>query len=285
MKKLYVALFSCIALFVICTAFASMKFHGKSSGGITGQNGSPGEGSCSGCHGGGSSSTTVTINASPAFINNEYVQGQTYTITVSVIGTAYTNFGFTSEILFTPANTNAGVMSNPGGGVAIVNGPSGRKNAIQTTPKTGVGSADFTYQWTAPSSGANSVKIYAVGNCVNGNGNTSGDFARAVTLTLSTPTITAVEQKKLSALNGFNVYPNPVQDKIHVSYSLTEAKRVSIQLTSITGERVAELLNEEQESGVHSQKLEIPAEVASGMYFLKVTTDNNTVAQRLVSVH
>ncbi len=283
MKRLYFALVTSVALFTLCTAFVSMRYHSKSSNGITGQNGSPGEGTCSGCHSGGATTTTVSINAVPAFTNNEYVQGQTYTITVSVTGTGYTKFGFTSEILFTPSNTNAGVMSNPGAGVVIANGPSGRKNAIQTSPQTGAGTYDFTYQWTAPTNGFN-VRIYAVGNCVNGNGNTSGDFARTASLFLTTPTITATEQQNLSALKGFNVYPNPAQNNINVNYGLTDSKHVSIKLCSITGEVVAELFSETQESGIYSKKLDIPAEVASGMYFLKVNTDSKTVAQRLVSV-
>lgn len=283
MKKLYFVLISSVALFVVCTAFVSLRYHTKSSNGITGQNGSPGEGTCSGCHSGGATTTTVSINAVPAFTNNEYIQGQTYTITVSVTGTGYTKFGFTSEILFSPSNTNAGTMLNPGAGVAIANGPSGRKNAIQTSPQTGAGSYDFTYQWTAPTNGFN-VRIYAVGNCVNGNGSSSGDFARTASLFLTTPTITATEQQNLHALNGFNVYPNPLHDAIHVNYSLTDRKNVRIQLYSITGEVVAELLNEDQESGVYSKKLDIPTSVISGVYFLKVNTDSKTVAQRLVSI-
>lgn len=283
MRKLYFALISSVALFTICTAFISVRYHSKSSFGITGQNGSPGEGTCSGCHSGGSTSTTVSINAVPAFTNNEYIQGQTYTITVTVSGTSYTKFGFTSEILFTPSNTNAGVMSGPGAGVVLANGPSGRKNAVQSSPQTGAGTYDFTYQWTAPTNGFN-VRIYAVGNCVNGNGSSSGDFARATSLTLTTPTITGAEQQKMNPLKGFNVYPNPAQDQINVSYSLMDAAKVSIQLCSITGELVAELFSEQQESGVHGKKLDIPTGVSSGMYFLKVNADSKTVAQRLVSI-
>jgi hypothetical protein len=283
MKKVCVLLISSLTLFGICTAFVSLRYHTKSSNGITGQNGSPGEGTCSGCHSGGSTATTVTINAVPAFTNNEYIQGQTYTITVTVAGASYTKFGFTSEILFSPSNANAGTMSGPSAGVVLANGPSGRRNAVQNTPKTGAGTADFTYQWTAPTNGFN-VKIYAVGNCVNGNGSSSGDFARATSLTLSTPTITSAQQQKLNALREFNVYPNPAQDMLNVSYSLTDPKIVHIQLCSVTGEVVAELLNEKRESGVYSETLDLPAHVAPGMYFLKVNADSKMLAQRLVSV-
>src|SRR5688572_16248038 len=107
MKKVYFVASVLVLFFCVCTAFVSMTFHNKSSNGITGQTGSPGEGTCSGCHGGGSNATTVSINADPAFVSNEYIQGQTYTITVTVSGAGYSKFGFGTEILHLGTNTNA----------------------------------------------------------------------------------------------------------------------------------------------------------------------------------
>ncbi|MBK6521740.1 MAG: T9SS type A sorting domain-containing protein [Sphingobacteriaceae bacterium] len=283
MKKLYFVIFPFIALSIICTAFVSMKFHSKSSGGIDSRNGSPGEGTCSVCHSTGSNATTVSINVTPSLTSNEFTQGQTYTITITVAGSGYSKFGFGCEILEKPSNTNAGLMQSPGSGVQLINGSNGRKNALQTAPKNGSGTADFTFEWIAPSN-SNSVTIYAVGNCVNGNGSTSGDFARAVSLTLTTPTVTALGEQKEASLKGFNLYPNPAQDKIHLSYSLIDPKNVKIQLSSISGEVVAELMNEGQTNGIHAKNLDIPAHLAAGVYFLKVFTDDQSVAQRLVVI-
>lgn len=268
----------------ISTAFVSMKFHGKSSAGIAGSNGSPGEGTCSGCHSGGSSSTTVAINANPAFVGNEYVQGQTYTITVTLSAASYTRFGFTTEILHTGINTNAGVMANPGSGVKFLTAGNGRKNAVQSSPKTGAaGTADFVFEWTAPSNGK-AVTIYAVGNCVNGNGSTSGDFARTAQLSLTTPTIATIKEQSANSLLAFNFFPNPVLDKINVAYNLSDPKHIKIQLLTLSGSVAGELLDEDQKNGVYSQSLNVPADLASGIYFLKVMADDKTVAQRLVSI-
>lgn len=283
MKKLYFVIVPFLALIIFCSAFVSLKYHGKTSTGIVGQTGSPGEGTCSGCHFGGSNATTVSINAVPSFTNNEFVQGQTYTITITVAGTAYNTFAFACEILEVGTNVNAGLMQNPGGGVKLLTAGNGRRNALQTGPKAGTGTADFSFEWVAPSN-SNNVRFYAVGNCVNANGNTGGDFARTISLTLSTPSVTSIDEQKEISLNGFQMYPNPVQDKINVSYGLSDTKHVNVQLTSITGLVVAQLLDDEQESGLHSKSLDIPSNVASGMYFLKVMTDNKIVAQRLVSI-
>lgn len=283
MKKLYILGSFFIAFFLICTAFVSVKFHNKSSNGITGRTGSPGEGTCAGCHSGGSNATTVSINANPAFVANEYIQGQTYTITITVSGAGYSKFGFGAEILHLGNNTNAGVMTSFGGGVQVTNGPNGRKNAIQSAPKTGTNTADFSFQWVAPTNGIGCT-IYVVGNCVDGNGSTSGDFARATSLTLSTPTMTALKEEDKNSLQAFNIFPNPAQDKINVTYNLTDPKHVTMQLLSINGGVIAELLSEDQENGVHAKNIDVPSEVASGVYFLKVMADNKTVAQRLVSI-
>jgi hypothetical protein len=283
MKKVYVALAALVLFSLMSTAFVSMKFHGKSSSGIAGETGSPGEGTCSGCHGGGSSSTTVSINANPAFTGNEYVQGQIYTITIVVDGSGYSKFGFGCEILQTSNNANAGTMSNAGAGVKFLNSGT-RKNAVQTTPKTGTNTASFSFQWTAPTNGQD-CKIYAVGNCVNGNGSTNGDFSRTTSLALTTPTITSIAQQKQISLQGFNVFPNPVQDKINVRYVLNEPKHVRIQLISIKGEEIAQLLEEEQQNDEYTKSLDVPAGINSGIYFLKVIGDDKILAQRLVSIH
>lgn len=284
MRKLYFVLTFFVMFFIISTAFVSMKFHSKNSGGVAGLNGSPGEGTCSGCHGGGPSNTTVTINSNPAFVGNEYAQGQTYTITISLSSPSYTRFGFTTEILNSVVNTNAGVMANAGSGVKFLTLGNGRKNAVHSTPKTGAaGTADFVFEWTAPSNG-NAVTIYAVGNCVNGNGSTSGDFARTTQLTLTTPTVATVKEQSLNSFQAFHVFPNPVLDKINVSYNLSDPKHIKIQLLSMNGSVVSELLDEDQENGVYSQRLNVPADLASGVYFLKVMADNKIVAQRLVSI-
>ena len=63
----------------------------KSSSGINGYTGSPADGgaTCINCHGGGSTIPQVTLTASPAFVNNTYVPGQSYTITYQVSGYSY----------------------------------------------------------------------------------------------------------------------------------------------------------------------------------------------------
>ena len=115
-------------IFISATAFII------SSGGITGRTGSPGESTCSACHGGGSGITSVSISASPSFSANQYTPLQTYTVSVIVSNNSFAKFGFNAEIL-NPSNANAGNITSGLTGVQVVN--TTRKNVTQTGPKTG----------------------------------------------------------------------------------------------------------------------------------------------------
>src|ERR1035437_6964799 len=86
-------------------------------GGQASSTGSPGElGTCSrsGCHGAGNGGLadnagpgSVTITSNPAMAGgNQYVAGQTYTMTVTVAETAKPRFGFACEILDNSGSTN-----------------------------------------------------------------------------------------------------------------------------------------------------------------------------------
>lgn len=266
-----------LTVFVTGTAFIII-----SSTGMTGSTGSPSEGNCGGCHSGGSSiASGMTITASPSFTGNVYEPGQTYSINVTVGAVGFNNFGFGCEIL-NSSNGNAGTMQNPGPGVAIANGPFGRKNAIHTSIKSGSGFATFTFQWVAPSNGA--VTIYAAGNCVNLNGSTNGDLPLVTSLALVPPVGTGIGEEEIQ-IGNVSIYPNPVKDKLNVNYNLSGSDNVSIQLVSIKGELIAELLNEKKSSGLHHEMLQLPSSVSTGVYFLKLSNNAGVVKQKLITVY
>ena len=125
----------------LITSVLTTSFIMKWSSGIPGRTGSPGETTCTACHGGGSGITLVNISATPAFISNQYVPGTTYTVNVSVTNNPYSKFGFGCEILDASSNTDAGIMLTPLVGVQFLTASNGRINAVHTSPKSGTGSA------------------------------------------------------------------------------------------------------------------------------------------------
>jgi len=281
MKKSGVIIVICFICLSISTAFVSKK---AQSTGMVSQTGAPSEGTCAGCHGGGSGAASgITISAVPAFTSNSFIQGQTYTINVKVAGSAFTRFGFDCEILTVGSNANAGTMQNPSAGIQLLNGAFGRKNMTHTTPKTGTGNATFSFEWVAPES-STSVRIYVGAVCADLNGSTNGDFPMSTSLFLSTPTITSVGEntKPISALS---IFPNPAKDNIHLNYQLHQSNHIKAQLIAITGQVVADLIDEKQDAGFYSKTLTIPPSVEAGVYFLKISENNKTLAQRLVSIN
>lgn len=256
--------------------FSSTAFIVLNSTGIAGRTGSPGEVTCSGCHGGGSGSTVVAINATPAFTANQYVPGQTYTISIDITNNAFSQFGFGCEIL-NASNANAGTMANGGSGVAFANSGA-RKNAIHTAAKSGTGGTSFTFEWTAPASG--NATIYAAGNAVNGNGNTSGDTPGNTSLAL-TALGTGIEKQSDNKIS-LNLFPNPSSDEYSLQYNLTEEGNVKVSLFSLSGQELSVLHEERQQTGLHDLSGKLSPNLASGIYFIKLSVNNTVSAQKML---
>lgn len=245
-----------------------------SSNGIAGQTGSPGEGTCASCHSGGAGTTSVSINATPSFTAGQYLPGQTYTIEITVANAAFSKFGFGCEILSGP-NTNSGTMQNGGTGVVFANSGT-KKNAIHNVPKTGTGSATFTFEWIAPLSG--NATIYAAGNAANGNNNTSGDRGGNTSLALTALGTDLNENENVSAIS---VYPNPSQSEINVRFHIQKSSDVKLAVFDLSGKEVAVLSNQAQESGDYNLNYSLNSDLESGVYILKLFINEGLHTQKL----
>ena len=87
-------------------------------------------------------------------------------------------------------------------------------------------------------------------------------------------------------LNEFNLtcYPNPYKEITTITYFLNRSSYVKLEIYNMIGEKVAVLLNNKiQLSGYHQYILN-PSEygLTSGIYFLKVSAENNIKTIRLV---
>lgn len=272
---------------VLITFISTSAFIIKNSSGIANQTGSPGETSCSSCHGGGTAAASgITITAAPSFTNDEYVPGTTYTITVAANATGFTHYGFGCEIL-DGSNANAGTMQAAGTGVKFLTG-GGKKNAVHTAPKTG-SIASFVFQWVAPVEGSGDATIYAAANAVNANGSTNGDFPIppvTMPLTEAAPTVTVdtgIHGNGAILASEVSVYPNPSSGFTNISYLLKQSNIIVVELVDITGKTVKELINEKQDPGYHSQILSLQGVIA-GIYFVKTSVNNQQVSQKLITI-
>lgn len=81
----------------------------------------------------------------------------------------------------------------------------------------------------------------------------------------------------------FNIYPNPTKDKSVVSFNLIEGgAKITVSVYNILGKEVARLLDNEYNSGgVHQLQLNT-TEMSSGIYFIKLTANENLFVQKLI---
>jgi hypothetical protein len=265
----------------IIISMTASSFVLKYSTGIAGYTGSPGEGTCSGCHGASSGTTTIGISSTPSFSGNIFNPGATYTINISVANSDFSRFGFGCEIL-NEKDSSTGIMSSPLAGVQFINAFNGRENATHTSMKSGIGSAIFSFVWIAPQS--DSVWIYASGNAVNNDGNSTGDNADNSFLALvSDGTVDLAERQNKKSFE-VNIFPNPSSEGLNFEYFMANSSVIRSVLCDLHGKEVKELFNERQAIGFHKYRSEFSSKVANGVYVLRITIDGKLSAQKLVII-
>ena len=262
------------------------------SAGLYGYTGSPVDGGatptgqCSGCHSGGSSTPSLSITASPAFVSgNQYVPSTTYTITITPTG-SYARYGVNCEIINSQATSTSSVGMFGTFGTAVSTNcqiiP-----ASSTTPyppcvshKSNSTTTPFSFKWTAPASGTGYIYADVLG--ANGDGNTGGDKVSAVHSLTLTPASSAGINTHSENEAGLNVFPNPATDNVRLTYTLNERSNVVVKLVSINGEVVADLLNETQHEGQQSVDARLPMGLAKGMYMVKLSINGKQTMQKLM---
>jgi hypothetical protein len=285
MKKKYIIFAGVASAMLIISGFTFYRsvLH---AGGMVFATGSPYDSGATcgqvGCHTGGATVPNVIITATPAFgMGNMYTPGLTYTINVTCSG-SYPKYGFDLEILDSTSPTAAldqGVFGSPVTSNCQVIANAGLPtNMTHLVPSGSGNSATFSFGWTAPASGT--AYIYCSGLGVNMGGTVGGDKVKAISMVLP-PMGMGVAQLSKSKVD-LKVSPNPVADKIKVTYFLDEACQVSIGLYSMNGESVSGQLIEYHSSGKQENDFFIPSELPVGIYFLKLTTDKGYFLKKIV---
>ena len=109
------------------------------------------------CHGGSSSSTTVSLSGHPS----SYVPGQSYTFTVTV-----SNSQISGSLGGFSLDASSGTWSSPGSNAKLDSGKVTHSNR---------NARSWTVDWTAPGSGTGTVTVDVVGLAANGFSGNNGD--------------------------------------------------------------------------------------------------------------
>jgi hypothetical protein len=81
-------------------------------------------------------------------------------------------------------------------------------------------------------------------------------------------------------------YPNPFNPQTEISYSLEEESEVSLVIYNVVGQKVITLVEEKQQAGNHTIRFDgldqDGREVASGMYFYRLTVDGVSKSRKMI---
>jgi hypothetical protein len=226
------------------------------SGAPSGYTNSPADGhdcSVSGCH--ATTSTAVTNYITTNVPAQGYTPGVTYQVTVTVPGASGMAKGF--EV--SPQNSTGTILGTlvAGTGSKLTTGNTGyitHSGAMMTSPAT------WVFNWTAPANGTGTVTFY-------------GAFVSSFS-TVSHSSLTIGENNvginDLKSETKFSAYPNPVQNRLTVSYTLTRQEQVTVSLLDVTGKLILPLINEVQNAGTVTRSFDLKGNVQPGLYFLAI---------------
>jgi hypothetical protein len=250
----------------------------------TGNPANIGVGNCTGCHTGvlnssGGSLKIVVKDANGTPVSS-YDFNKLYTIEVTVARTSISTFGFDAEVV-TKNNTDAGIITSLDTAKIITLQGDRSTNMTHFTPGKTKDSHTFTFQWTTPAADSGVVTIYAAGLAGNGNLKNTGDYTYTSVKTLSPVSSTSIHEYQEN-IASVSIYPNPVSTAFNLSYQLQQQGYLTINLYTLNGQKVTELLTEEKASGFQQEHIVIPASVKSGIYLLQMNMKNSTAYEKII---
>ncbi len=232
------------------------------SGSPAGYTGSPGDGqNCTHCHGGSVEHVDNWISSD--IPESGYIPGQTYLITATATGSGKKGFEVSPQNF---AGDKLGTLI-AGSGSKLV----GNNDYITHANGVSNSTATWNFQWTAPAEGTGDVVFY-------------GAFAireshtKLTSLLVHEVNTVSIAQNRTQPIR---VYPNPVKDRLTITYRLVKPERVTARLYSLDGKLVSNLLNEEQSAGNHTTATMLqPTE--RGVYLLHITMGAQSFTKKLL---
>lgn len=246
--------------------FITTIFYAYSSG-ITGLTLKDGDNGCF-CHGSNASSEVNVVIDGP----DELAAGETAAFSVSITGgplaAAGTNIASGKGSL-APADTSLKLEDN--------------QLAHNIVPKISTDNmVIFTFNYTAPDNSGIDT-LFAVGNSVDNQGNSSGDrwnFAENKLININLPTEVDDEIINPKILSLEQNYPNPFNPETVIEFNIPESGNVKLILYNTAGEKIAQLIDEFKEPGHYRYKFNAGnphagrQDLSSGVYFYRLTVSS-----------
>ncbi|HET6228041.1 MAG TPA: choice-of-anchor V domain-containing protein [Bacteroidia bacterium] len=289
MKKKICLLLSISFVFIICTS-AILQTPGEKRMmvpfGVRDATGNPinlGAGNCSGCHSGtvvnSGGSLKITVKDLKGNLVSTYDFNKSYTVDVTVARVGVSMFGFDAEVV-TANNTDAGVLTSSD--TTQIQTLMGERstNITHFTPGKTKDTHTFSFKWQSPSADSGIVTIYAAGLAANSNGKNTGDYTYTSVKTLKAVSTGIHESSEM--ISAISVYPNPASTSFTLAYLLKKQAYMTVNLYSLNGQKVAELLSEMKGSGFQHDDVAIPELVKKGSYLLQLISGDDVSVEKLI---
>lgn len=278
MKKIIFTALIITSGFILLESFGS-KGLGKKDGTEPGYTGSPGDSlkNCTACHGGKAYNEIGWIKSN--IPTNGYVPGATYRIEAIGYGVTHNRFGF----LISPQAINGNLLGTLELIDTVKTKLVGNNKYITYTAKgvDGIDSLAWYFNWIAPAAGTGDVVFYGGFNS-NQDGHKGGDITHLSTLRVK-ETGTASVYNLNNNFNQVIVYPNPVTDILNINFDLNNSTASKIEILDLSGKQVA-VIADENLTGMVSKQINT-TEFKSGIYFVKIQSENETITKKFIVVH
>ena len=93
---------------------------------------------------------------------------------------------------------------------------------------------------------------------------------------------TAIED--ITALNGVSLYPNPANSSFTFDINMNQTADIAISVVDMYGKVIADITNTSLVAGSHSFEVST-ANMANGIYFVKMTEGGNNAAVKFTVFH
>lgn len=182
---------------------------------------------------------------------------------------AYRQYSTENDRLQVEVSTNCGTTWSS---VYNKSGTTLKTLPASTTTFTPSASTDWRHETVALTSYAGQSNVLVRFKATSAYGNNL--YVDNVNVALST----GVEEN--AAINGVNVYPNPMTTNASVDFNLTTDNNVSIVVLNTVGQLVQTANLGNMSAGVHTYQMDASS-LSNGMYFLNITVGNNTITKKV----
>lgn len=87
-----------------------------------------------------------------------------------------------------------------------------------------------------------------------------------------------------ASLISLDVFPNPFNTTISIAYNVHEKMKILIDVSDISGRKIETLVDEKIEAGKHTINWTPAEDVHSGLYFIRIQTDDETLIKQVILV-